>query len=108
MFNFRGRCLWMTSQVLESGETYTDSIANGNDNGQHSDHLLQSSSSTPTPPHLQKRKNPSSNRLGTPLSRGVEKPEGPSALQPTSESMDNMKRTMFKAKVLVVPETIYI
>ena len=25
-------------------------------------------------------------RLGNPLSRGVEKPEGPSALQPTTES----------------------
>ena len=32
------------------------------------------------------KKKPSSNRLGTPLSRGVEKPEGPSALQPTTES----------------------
>ena len=35
------------------------------------------------------KKNPSSNRLGTPpppLARGVEKPEGPSALQPTTES----------------------
>ena len=31
------------------------------------------------------KKNPSSNRLGTPLSRGIEKPEGPSALQPTTE-----------------------
>ena len=31
------------------------------------------------------KKNRSSNRLGTPLSRGVEKPEGPSALQPTIE-----------------------
>ena len=31
------------------------------------------------------KKNRSSNRLGTRLSRGVEKPEGPSALQPTTE-----------------------
>ena len=45
------------------------------------DHQLQPSPSTP-PPHPQKRKNPSSNRLG----RGVEKPEGPSALQSTTES----------------------
>ena len=32
------------------------------------------------------KENSSSNTLGTPLSRGVEKPEGPSALQPTTES----------------------
>ena len=32
------------------------------------------------------KKKTSSNRLGTPLSRGVEKPERPSALQPTTES----------------------
>ena len=31
------------------------------------------------------KKKRSSNKLGTPLSRGVEKPEGPSALQPTTE-----------------------
>ena len=49
------------------------------------DHLLQPSPSTPTLPHLQQRKKRSSNRLGTPLSRWVEKPEGPSALQPTPE-----------------------
>ena len=32
------------------------------------------------------KKNPSSNRLGTGGGGGVEKPEGPSALQPTTES----------------------
>ena len=32
------------------------------------------------------KKKTSSNRLGTPLSRGAEKPEGPSAPQPTTES----------------------
>ena len=32
------------------------------------------------------QKKPSSNRLGIPLRWGVEKPEGPSALQPTTES----------------------
>ena len=32
------------------------------------------------------KKKTSNNRLGTPLSQGVEKPEGSSALQPTTES----------------------
>ena len=38
-----------------------------------------------TPTSSPEKKKPSSNRLGTHLSRGVEKPEGPSALQPTTE-----------------------
>ena len=42
-------------------------------------HLLRSTSSSP------EKENTDSNRLGTPPRRGVEKPEGPSALQPTTE-----------------------
>ena len=52
------------------------------------------------------KENTSSNRLGTPLSRGAEKPEGPSALQPTTESVcchqswRNSKRYRSKRMVL--------
>ena len=37
------------------------------------------------------KENTISNRLGTPLSRGVEQPEGPSALQPTTESWQKIR-----------------
>ena len=48
---------------------------------------LQPSPSTP-PPHLQKRKTQAATGYDPPppLGRGVEKPEGPSALQPTTEN----------------------
>ena len=39
------------------------------------------------------KKNRSSNRLGTPLSQGVEKPEGPSALQPATEITHALSHT---------------
>ena len=53
----------------------------------HHRHQLQPSPSTP-PRHLQKRKTQAEHARTPPppLSRGVEKPEGPSALQPTTES----------------------
>ena len=46
------------------------------------DHHLQPSPSTLPTSSSPEKENPSSNRLGTPLSRGV---ENPSALQPTTE-----------------------
>ena len=54
------------------------------------DHQLQPSPATP--PHLQKRKTQSATGEEPPLvggggGGGVEKPEGPSALQPTTESV---------------------
>ena len=52
------------------------------------DNMPQPSPSTP--PHLQKRKQPKQKQVKNPLSRGIEKSEGPSALQPTTPYEDNM------------------
>ena len=55
------------------------------------------------------KNNRTSNRLGPPppLSRGVEKPEGPSALQPTTEmaERDKSDRARFFGKIVVWPKS---
>ena len=54
------------------------------------DHLLQPSLSTPTPPHIQQGKSRSSNRLGTPLSRRVEKPEARRGFGPSTHYINGL------------------
>ena len=78
--------LCLISNTLPQLEHFLAAINSSPSSPPSTDHQLQPSPSTPPPPHLQKRKKTSNNRLGTPLSRGVEKTEGPSALQPTTES----------------------